>query len=512
MKNLSIARFVSSSSSSSRAKLAVMAASLAVGFTAGCWRGGDPGTCNDRNIDQDEECDDGRDNQDPDTASPGQCTWECKLKPGCGDKAEDIGEECDDGRTGSEWCTNMCKRKPGCGNGIPDEGEECDHGQDNQTIENAAQGDCTAVSCKEARCGNHQKELGEACDEGISNQEFSMATAGKCTSTCEYAVCGDRETNKDEVCDDANLDDLDGCPNDCSCNDRCGNSETEVACGEECDRGPDGDHTCTDLCLMPRVCGDQVVDEGEECDDGNTNDSDKCVEGCKNAKCGDGFVLTETEACDDAANNGSYDSCSVDCKAQGPHCGNGTIDGPEECDEQSDTDCLNCWLRRMVFVTKTPTTGGLGGLEGADAICNAEWNDEANDNDKKFMAWLSSGEMAARTRLNSESFSGRYVLKNGSLVAKGWEGLTTTNLMTPINMHANGDILPKESNKPWVWTNTRDGEIFSPTATCVNWTATPTGSGSAKVGSAHDTSWGWSDLALDLCSKMNHLYCVEVQP
>jgi len=50
--------------------------------------------------------------------------------------------------------------------------------------------------------------------------------------------------------------------------------------------------------------------------------------------CGDGIV-TKYEVCDDGVNNGGYGSCTADCKARGPYCGDNEVqaaDG-EECDD-----------------------------------------------------------------------------------------------------------------------------------------------------------------------------------
>lgn len=49
--------------------------------------------------------------------------------------------------------------------------------------------------------------------------------------------------------------------------------------------------------------------------------------------CGDG-VVTPNEACDDGTNDGSYGSCTPDCK-KGPYCGDGLLqpEGGEECDD-----------------------------------------------------------------------------------------------------------------------------------------------------------------------------------
>lgn len=65
------------------------------------------------------------------------------------------------------------------------------------------------------------------------------------------------------------------------------------------------------------ACGDGIVESEEECDDGNTVAGDTCTTLCKNARCGDGIVLTGTEECDDG-NNIESDQCSNSCKAPLP--------------------------------------------------------------------------------------------------------------------------------------------------------------------------------------------------
>jgi fibro-slime domain-containing protein len=49
--------------------------------------------------------------------------------------------------------------------------------------------------------------------------------------------------------------------------------------------------------------------------------------------CGDGIVAGN-EVCDDGKNDGSYGSCTSDCSAFGPRCGDGKVDMPyEQCDD-----------------------------------------------------------------------------------------------------------------------------------------------------------------------------------
>ena len=64
------------------------------------------------------------------------------------------------------------------------------------------------------------------------------------------------------------------------------------------------------------ICGDGVVDDGEECDDGNDDDTDDCVGECAWATCGDGFVHATDEACDDH-NLVEDDGCDNECRTPG---------------------------------------------------------------------------------------------------------------------------------------------------------------------------------------------------
>jgi cysteine-rich repeat protein len=88
-------------------------------------------------------------------------------------------------------------------------------------------------------------------------------------------------------------------------------------------------------------CGDGVVETGvEQCDDGNTDNTDACVAGCLNATCGDGFVEAGVEECDDA--NGDFtDSCVAFCISA--TCGDGFVEaGVEQCDDGNQVDTDAC--------------------------------------------------------------------------------------------------------------------------------------------------------------------------
>jgi cysteine-rich repeat protein len=97
-----------------------------------------------------------------------------------------------------------------CGDGVVQERAEeaCDDG-------NTTSGDGCSSSCKKEVCGNEILDANEECDDGLLNDNGSA-----CIRQCRKARCGDgylkvRGTGAQEVCDDGNLDNGDGCNPQC---------------------------------------------------------------------------------------------------------------------------------------------------------------------------------------------------------------------------------------------------------------------------------------------------------
>jgi len=96
---------------------------------------------------------------------------------------------------------------------------------------------------------------------------------------------------------------------------------------------------CTNACMRP-VCGDGIVTSiiGEVCDDGvNDGSYGSCTFDCRalGPFCGDGIVQAQFgEACDDAINDGLYGTCMPDCTLA-PRCGDGVVQAQfgELCDD-----------------------------------------------------------------------------------------------------------------------------------------------------------------------------------
>jgi cysteine-rich repeat protein len=200
----------------------------------------------------------------------------------------------------------------------------------------------------------------------LNNYDFDSPPAGLspvCIGDCPNNVCGDGVVYQGvEQCDDGNTDDGDGCSSICQTESFCGDGNIDAdgpnnvagdGDDEECDDGAnnaDIADVCRTNCKNPK-CGDNVVDAGESCDDGNVIPGDHCDAVCQiEPFCGDGNV-DPGEGCDDG-NNVDGDGCSAACTVEA-FCGDGNVDAGEQCDDGAansnapDADCrTDCSARR----------------------------------------------------------------------------------------------------------------------------------------------------------------------
>lgn len=207
-----------------------------------------------------------------------------------------------------------------CGDGVVQSNEQCDPAAPGNVY------NCDATTCRIIpTCGNGLVEPGEACDD------MDTDNGDGCDATCqlEYA-CGDGIVDPAfESCDDGNLVAGDGCGSTCQ-DEGCGDGVTQVALGEQCDNGPTPGNGCDVDCQLVPVCGNALVESGEECDDGAGNGNDEaCLEDCRIAWCGDSYVHEGTEECD-IGDPMQAQTCTLMCEIN--ECGDGVIFGMESCD------------------------------------------------------------------------------------------------------------------------------------------------------------------------------------
>jgi hypothetical protein len=112
----------------------------------------------------------------------------------------------------------------------------------------------------------------------------------------------------------------------------CGNGIVDA--GEQCD--PPNVVNCTASCQnYSAVCGNGVIDwgVGEQCDPPNVSD---CTASCRSytASCGNGFI-DPGEGCDPP----NVTNCTASCQNYTAVCGNGIVDAGEQCDPPNVTNC-----------------------------------------------------------------------------------------------------------------------------------------------------------------------------
>jgi cysteine-rich repeat protein len=211
-----------------------------------------------------------------------------------------------------------------------------------QGVTNAS---CAGGLCVPNGCGNNALTADEVCDDG------NTVNGDGCSADCQSnETCGNGKIDsaKGEQCDDNNTTDGDGCQHDCQLP-RCGDGVKDPSLSEECDAGEANANTpdaaCRTNCQLPR-CGDGVTDPGigEVCDDANNQSGDGCSGDCKsNETCGNHVIDTIAgEVCDDGNTTGG-DGCSANCKSQ-EVCGNGVIDASkgEICDDTNTVSGDGC--------------------------------------------------------------------------------------------------------------------------------------------------------------------------
>lgn len=168
----------------------------------------------------------------------------------------------------STQCSSPCSKTISCGDGLVEDRTNAFAGTFNFVI------DRIPTLCADIYTHTGLGCSFEECDDGNTLDDDG------CDSDCFVEACGNYLKQGIEECDDGNLEDGDGCDSDCIAEFVCGDDEVTDPF-EECE--PPGTGTvcsledyatdpatcgCDSACLY-KVCGNEVVQEGEECDPPN---------------------------------------------------------------------------------------------------------------------------------------------------------------------------------------------------------------------------------------------------
>ncbi|NMC69960.1 MAG: hypothetical protein GYA57_07850 [Myxococcales bacterium] len=294
--------------------------------------------------------------------------------PACWNGVVDPGEECDDGNDRNEdECLNVCSR-PWCGDGyVREEVEECDPG--GLGVVPGCDADCTLAACGDGTTG-----IVPGLVDGFEGGTLASPPWENGTPYGFAPVAGEAAEGAWAV----------GSTN-AGVRDSTAWVQTRVATsgevcfwfmGESADRGRDefrflvdGSEQLSETRAQPtwvRVCREVTpgvhtlrweyargnrgstagidayfidgVDTGgpfvEECDDANLDNTDACLDTCRAASCGDGYVWADREECD-----GNSRTCTTSCRSIGAEaCGrdcswSGLCSPPAESCNGFDDDC-----------------------------------------------------------------------------------------------------------------------------------------------------------------------------
>ena len=191
------------------------------------------------------------------------------------------------------------------------------------------------------------------------------------------------------------------------------------------------------------------------------------------------------------------------------HCGmcdNPCAEPVEECLEGA---CLP--IDRRVFVTSEAYPGNLGGIEGANAICQ-EHADFA-ELDGTFWAWL-----GAQGYSPAEEFGhhGRFLRMDGLVIAESWQDLVDGMLEYPVELNEFNEYtsfdtgytcIPEGGPAAWTAVNISGGSMLG---NCDNWTYGEGGDqGRTGFLNRKNELWTRVDGCTFQCGIALPIYCIE---
>lgn len=317
----------------------------------------------------------------------------------------------------------------------------------------------TAIDCGACSCGGCQ--ICQTCDAATGQCVPNGSVVGQACASCHACTAAGQCA---PVADGTSCDDGNAC------------TQTDTCQGGVCV----GTNPVT--CTTPNVC--------------HTSASATCDPTM--GTCHYPTTVPNGTLCDDGiCCNGTC--CSGCCGADGT-CGSGC--------RKADGTCGPC----RVFVTSTTQTGNLGGLAGADAICQSlAANVAPTPLPGTYKAWLSDSTASPSTRFRchaTDCSQEGYALVDGTRIAGNWGELTGGTLAASIDITEQGSRIPPAF---FIWTHTLVNGAAGRQVDehCSNWTsASSTLAGDVGFETTKTSQWTEVGFAIT-CDDTLHLYCFQ---
>src|SRR3989344_5703362 len=289
--------------------------------------------CGDGSVNQvSEQCDDGN------TVSTDACTYPLCKNAVCGDSIvrTDV-EQCDDGNTANnDGCSSTCQNEP-----------KCVFTSAAWSTTQATEGQTVGLNVQGNNCGGQTVSFVIWEDDTTSGDDPVNINPSNVVFVSNGVVRSwTAEWQSDGLGNDPEYYFIAQSTTNSSINAQSGLLTVSRAIGP--------------------FCGDGSVNQAsEQCDDGNTVNTDACTNSCNNARCGDGIVRTNVEQCDDS-NTANNDGCSSICQIE---------------------SAPSCQFTSAVWSTTTTTEGNVVSLNvqgnncGGQAVSFVVWEDDTTGDD-----------------------------------------------------------------------------------------------------------------------------------
>ena len=331
-----------------------------------------------------------------------------------------------------------------------------------------------------------------ACsDDGISNDvspDLPDAGATLCGADERVvgnacAACAAGTTN--EAGDDASGEDTECGATLCAADEHVvANACVTCAAGTTNEAGEDASGGDTECDATLCDADEHVVEHAcVACPAGSTNEADDDASG-------------EDTDCDPTLCAAGHHVVSHACVACEP--GEGRDAGDDASGE--DTECAPAYT---MFATSSTHTGDLGGLAGADAICQGEANDAGLAG--TYVALLSTGAVDAVSRIANPTYAIRRA--DGVLLAADRAAFFGGGLANGPGLDASGATVSTSGFAGNVMTGSNDDGTLVGVRTCSDWTAADALAPYVSDLDHYDAA-GWFSIGVSACSVLQRIYCI----
>ena len=195
-----------------------------------------------------------------------------------------------------------------------------------------------------------------------------------------------------------------------------GNQDDDDNGNGDNDDGSAGNQTT--LVASASLCGNRILETGEECDDGNARDNDGCNSRCllEIGICGDGIVQRLLgEQCEQVSHDPALPYGCLRCLFASQSCGDGVLDAGEECDNgplnstSPDADCRpDCHTYRcgdgILDSSEICDDGNRLSGDGCDRFCKRESTLVAGDRQQVDFTATALGDITTQYQPAAQQF------------------------------------------------------------------------------------------------------------